>query len=80
MAHTDRTYRTPRPHRVVEFIDFNTDGSVDTVVYTQEFGRRAGCRTHKSDVTERRIRSNRNERRGTRRALRSKGSAIYFAS
>jgi hypothetical protein len=71
VAHTDRTYRTPRPHRVVTFIDHNADGTVDTLAVTQEFGRRAGLHTHKSQTTYARRSGNRIDRHATRRQLRS---------
>lgn len=86
--HKDNTYRTPRPHRVITFIDFNADGSVDTTDVTQEFGRRAGLNTRRSDVSDRRRRANRKDRRIDRQILRrnldvelsrgGRGSAIYF--
>lgn len=71
MEIVDRTRRTHRPHRVAEFLDFDGDGEVVRVIrVTQEYGRRAGLHTGKSQTAEHRRASNRRDRRDARQALR----------
>lgn len=72
--------RTPRPHRIITFRDFEIVDGVEVVTETtivQEFGRRAGLHTSKSQTTDHRRRANRNERRGTRVALRRNPDAVW---
>lgn len=56
------TTRTHRPHRVITF----SDGEE----FTQEYGRRKGLHTHKSQTTDLARRLNRRDRRNGRDALR----------
>lgn len=70
MAHIDSARRIGRLTHVERWIDI-VDGVPVLADHVVEHGRRAGLHTHRSETSEHRRRSNRNERHGVRRQLRA---------